>query len=123
MKTLNSSLAFESSDVAKFRFHVLEYYYKWGLKPTLDAFRVKKSTLYDWKNLHEKSRKRLASLVPKSTRPHNTRKMLTDGRLVEFIKQIRQKSEIQDQILLNLSLMSMLQKKVLELFLNLLLKK
>ncbi|HUV47242.1 MAG TPA: integrase core domain-containing protein [Candidatus Bathyarchaeia archaeon] len=89
MKTLNSSLAFESSDVAKFRFHVLQYYYKWGLRPTLDAFRVKKSTLYDWKKVYEESGKRLVSLVPKSTRPHHTRKMLTDFRLTEFIKQIR----------------------------------
>jgi len=91
MKTLNSSLAFESSDVAQFRFHILEHYYKWGLKPALDAFNIKKSTLYDWKKSYEKSGKRLVSLVPKSTRPHMTRKMLTDFRLVEFIKEMRLK--------------------------------
>lgn len=89
MKTLESSLAFESSDVAKFRLHVLKYYYKWGLRPSLDAFRVKKSTLYDWKNLFESSHKRLVSLIPQSTRPHKVRVITTDWRLVDFIKQMR----------------------------------
>lgn len=89
MKTLESSLSFGNSEVAKFRLHVLDYYYKYGLRPTLDAFGVKKSTLYDWKQRYEDSAKRLISLVPKSTRPHKTRTMLTDWRLVEFIKQMR----------------------------------
>jgi transposase InsO family protein len=90
MKTLESSLSFNNSEVAKFRLHVLKHYYKWGLRPTLDAFGVKKSTLYDWKRLYEAKGKRLVSLVPKSTRPHKTRKMTTDYRLVEFIKKMRQ---------------------------------
>lgn len=89
MKTLDSSLSFNTSDVAKFRLHVLKHYYRYGLCPALDAFGVKKSTLYDWKRAFEASGKRLVSLVPKSTRPHHTRKMETDWRLVEFIKQMR----------------------------------
>ena len=89
MKTLESCLAFESSDVAQFRLHVLKHYYKYGLKPTMDAFGVKKSTLYDWKNRLEKSKGKLVSLVPVSTKPQHVRKMETDWRLVEFIKQMR----------------------------------
>jgi transposase InsO family protein len=89
MKTLESCLAFESSDVAQFRLHVLNHYYKYGLKPAMDAFGVKKSTLYDWKRVLEKSKGRLVSLVPISTRPKTTRRMLTDPRLVEFIKSMR----------------------------------
>jgi len=89
MKTLESCLAFENSEVAKFRLHVLNHYYKYGLKPTMDAFGVKKSTLYDWKNLLEKNKGRLVSLVPVSTRPGHTRKMQVDWRLVEFIRQMR----------------------------------
>lgn len=90
MKTLENSLAFESSDVAQFRLHVLNHYYKYGLKPTMDAFGVRKSTLYDWKRELEKKGGKLLSLVPKSTRPHQTRQMNTDWRLVEFVKQMRQ---------------------------------
>lgn len=89
MKTLESSLSFSHSNVARFRLHVLEYYYRWGLKPTLDAFGVKKSTLYDWKRNYEQAGKKLISLVPQSTRPHQTRRMLTHWKLVEFIKQMR----------------------------------
>jgi len=89
MKTLDSCLAFEQSDVAKFRLHVLKHYYKYGLRPTKDAFGVKSSTLYDWKREFEKSKGKLISLVPKSTKPNHTRKMTTDWRLVEFIKTMR----------------------------------
>lgn len=89
MKTLNSCLQFDLSDPAKSRLHILEFYYRYGLRPTMTAFGVAKSTLYDWKNCFESHKGRLISLVPKSTRPHQTRKMTTDWRLVAFIKQMR----------------------------------
>ena len=59
MKTLENSLAFDKSDPAKFRLHVLEHYYKYGWKPTVEAFKVGKSTLYDWKKQYEGSGKAL----------------------------------------------------------------
>jgi len=77
------------SDPALFRLHVLTHYYKYGYKSAVDAFGVAKSTLYDWKKVYELSGKRPVSIVPKSTRPHQTRVMTTNGRLVEFIKQMR----------------------------------
>lgn len=91
MKTFETTLAFDASDIAKFRLHVLEYFYKYGLRPVLDAFGVRKSTLYDWKKAYESSGKKLNSLVPKSTRPKRLRQMRTDWRLVVFIEQIRKK--------------------------------
>ncbi len=91
MKTFQTTLAFDTSDVARFRLHVLEYYYQYGLKPTLDAFNIKKSTLYDWRRRYEQAGKRLNSLVPHSTRPRHLRHMETDWRLVVFIEQIRKK--------------------------------
>lgn len=89
MKTLQDSLAHEISDVASFRLHVINHYYRYGLKPTLEAFKVKKSTFYDWKKQYESSGKRMIHLVPKSTAPYHVRVMNTDWRLVEFIKQMR----------------------------------
>src|SRR4030067_46101 len=89
MKTIESCLKFETSDVAKFRLHVWEYYYQYGLKPTMDAFGVSKTSLYRWKDSLEKSKGRLVSLVPTSTRPKTSRAMLTNLRLVEFIKEMR----------------------------------
>ena len=91
MKTLNNSLAFESSDVAQFRLHLIEYSDKYGIKAALDAFNIKRSTFFYWKKRYKDSGKSLVSLVPLSTRPQSVRKMETDWRLVDFIKTIRKK--------------------------------
>lgn len=89
MKTLNNSLKYESSDPARFRFHVIEYSNRYGVKATLDAFKIKRSTFFSWKRKYKDSGKKLISLVPQSTRPKTVRKMETDWRLVAFIKQMR----------------------------------
>jgi transposase InsO family protein len=79
------------SDPVRFRLHTLDHCYKYGYKAACDAFSIPKSTLYDWKKVFEASGKKPISLVPKSTRPHRTRVMTTDSRLVEFIKVMRRK--------------------------------
>ena len=89
MKALQDSFALEISDVAAFRIHVITHYYKYGLRSTLDAFNLKKTTLHTWKRTYEKNHRRVISLVPKKTRPLHTRRMETDWRLVAFIKQMR----------------------------------
>lgn len=90
MKTLQNSLAVETSDVAGFRLHVLNYFYQYGRQAALDAFKVKQSTLYDWKKVYESSGKKVISLVPHKTRPLHVRRMETDWRVIEFIKAMRQ---------------------------------
>lgn len=90
MKTLSNSFKFDQSDPAKFRLHVLEHYYKYGWKPTTEAFKVGKSTLYDWKRRYEDSNKALLSLIPKKTRPKRVRQMTTNWRLIQFIREFRQ---------------------------------
>lgn len=90
MVSLRNCFSFEESDTAKFRFRVLSHYYKHGWKSACDAFQVKKSTLFDWKKLYEKSDKKLSSLVPKSTRPKRLRAMVTDPRLLSFIREMRE---------------------------------
>lgn len=90
MKTLENSFKFDKSDPAKFRLHVIEHYYKYGYKPTIEAFKIGKSTLYDWKKSFEQSGKALLSLVPKKTKPKRIRCMTTDYRLVQFIREFRE---------------------------------
>jgi len=87
--TLMKLVSPDLSDPAAFRLHVLMHYYKYGWRSAVDAFGVKKSTLYDWKRVYEGSGRKATSLVPRSTRPHSTRKMTTDPKLVEFIKAMR----------------------------------
>lgn len=89
MKALQDTLAQEISDVAAFRIHVITHYYRYGLRPTLDAFNLKKSTFHEWKRTYEKSGRRVIALVPKKTRPEHVRQMETDWRVVEFIKEMR----------------------------------
>lgn len=89
MKTLENSFEFDASNPAKFRLHVLEHFYKHGWRSTIDAFGIGKSTLYDWKSKYEVSRKSLLSLIPKKTRPRRVRKMTTDTRIVQFIREFR----------------------------------
>lgn len=90
MKTLASSLKYEHSDPAKFRLHVLEYGKTHGVKAALEAFHVGRSTYFEWKQAFTTSRGKLVSLVPQSTRPHKTRRMEVDERLLTFIKSVRE---------------------------------
>jgi len=89
MKLISNSLTFSVSDAANFRLHVLDHYYKHGMKSTTHAFNLPRSTVYGWKKIFEKSRRKLTSLIPKSTRPVNLRQMLIDPKMVEFIKSMR----------------------------------
>lgn len=90
MVSLRNSLGFEQSDVAQFRFRILNHAYEYGWKAAVSAYGIKKSSLYNWKRAFEKSGKKLCSLIPQSTRPHHTRRMVVDPRLIEFIKQTRE---------------------------------
>ena len=89
MKTMQDGLALEISDVAAFRVHIINHYYKYGIKQTLDAFKLKRSTFYDWKKAYEKNGRRIISLVPRKTRPLNVRRMKTDWHIIDFIKAMR----------------------------------
>ncbi|OGC98794.1 hypothetical protein A2701_02400 [Candidatus Amesbacteria bacterium RIFCSPHIGHO2_01_FULL_47_34] len=89
MRSWANLTGFESNDIAQFRLRVLYHLYTYGWQAAASAFGVPKSTLFDWKRMYEQSGKRLNSLVPVSTRPHRTRAMATDPRLVEFIRCLR----------------------------------
>lgn len=89
MKMLHNSLTFSLSDAAKFRLHVLDHFYKYGIGSTVNAFNIPRTTIYTWKKTYEDSGEKMSSLVPKSTRPHHTRTMTTTSELVEFIKAMR----------------------------------
>ena len=58
------------SDKAQYRYGVLRFWEKYGLAPTLEAFKIKRRTLYHWRRqlrmeggdleaLNEKSRARV----------------------------------------------------------------
>lgn len=87
--TLMKLVSPELSDPAAFRLHVLKHYYKYGIGSAMNAFSLPRTTIYTWKRKYEVSGKSHLSLIPKSTRPHSTRRMILDPKLVEFIKSMR----------------------------------
>ena len=92
MTTLSSVLGFDTSDRAKFRFHVLKVFYEGGVKAVFLSFpQLKRSTLYRWKKEYEKSGKMLNSLVPKSTRPTRYRESQIPLSTITLIRTLRQK--------------------------------
>ena len=90
MRSWANLSGFESNDIAKFRFKVISHAYDFGWQAAVAAFGVPKSTLFDWKKVYEDSGKKLNSLVPISTRPKRIRLMVTDPRVVDFIRSMRQ---------------------------------
>lgn len=90
MKTLESSCAFDASDIATYRLKVLEFGSVHGWKAVRDAFGVGRSTYYLWKSALTRTHGRLSSLVPQSTKPHRVRQMQYDHRLATFIRSVRE---------------------------------
>lgn len=92
MTSLNNALGFETSDKAQFRLHVLKLLSASGWKAVHLAFpNVSRPTVYRWKKGFEQSGKKLSSLVPKSTRPHQVRQMQVSWQVVEHIRYLREK--------------------------------
>jgi len=90
MKTLSSSLRFANSDPAQFRLHVLEHGKKYGVASAIAAFGISRRTYFNWNSKFTQTHGRLVALVPRSTRPHHTRRMLTDERIIAFIREVRE---------------------------------
>jgi putative transposase len=73
------------------RLRALTFWEEYGLKATLDAFEMSRATLFRWKEVFLKSRKSPSSLINRSKKPHNTRRMYLDERIYLFLKSIREK--------------------------------
>lgn len=69
---------------------IINFYDKHGAKATRDAFNISRSTIYNWKKTYKDSKYNPKSLIPKSKRPKNLRRMVIDKRVVEFIKNLRE---------------------------------
>ena len=77
------------SEEARRRYKIIEFYEKYGIETTLEAFEVSKRTLYRWKAKLKKSNGDIRSLNPKSTRPHKVRRSKIPREIVEEIRKLR----------------------------------
>lgn len=91
MKCIATALGFGENQKAQFRFHILCLFYDSGWKTVHKAFpNLSRPTVYRWKKTYEQSLKNLNALIPKSTRPKNTRKMQTPIPILLLVKSLRQ---------------------------------
>ncbi len=79
------------TDKAKWRVKVLNFFEKYGLRATEEAFGVKKSSIYKWRKLLRDNGGRIEVLCDRSRAPRRRRKAGYDNRVVSFIRGIRDK--------------------------------
>jgi len=91
---LYSLRRFEEDEVAQERLKIIEFYEEYGEKATNQAFGADRKLIHVWKRKLKKGDNQLQSLIPESTRPIRTRTMNTDSRIIEFIREKRQKHPI-----------------------------
>jgi len=72
-------------EIAIKRAKILLFWQKYGLEATIDAYGVKRSTLFLWKKKLKEGNGRLESLNNKSRTPKNKRKRIIDKEVEEFI--------------------------------------
>jgi len=89
MKKVIALSAFADSDTAQYRLRVIEYYRKFGLNATLEAFPVKRSTLFLWQKTFKEGKGNLKSLIPQSSRPKEVRQMQTHPLVLAEICRLR----------------------------------
>jgi putative transposase len=74
---------------AKQRLKIIDFWKKYGLRATTDAYGAKRSTLYYWQKIYQGSGNKLESLNPKSQAPINRRKRIIDYKIINEIKRLR----------------------------------
>lgn len=77
------------SEKALKKARILVFWEKHGLQATLDAFNIKRRTLFDWKAKWEKSEKKLEALNDKSRAPKTKRIRIWPEEITAEIKRLR----------------------------------
>lgn len=78
------------SEEAKRRKKILDFWQKYGLEATIDAFGVSRRTLYRWKAKLERAKGDLTALNPQSKRPKRVRESQVSLEIVRQIRKLRQ---------------------------------
>lgn len=91
MKTVISINKNQENETATYRLQVLKHYKTYGIESALHAFPVSRPTLFRWQKELKRHGGKIHSLIPKSTRPKQVRKMSVADPIIEKIKELRQK--------------------------------
>ncbi|MCV6599360.1 MAG: integrase core domain-containing protein [Alphaproteobacteria bacterium] len=71
------------------RYKIIQFYDKYGLEATIEAFNISRRTIYRWKSKLKENG--ITSLKPKSTKPKQLRTPTTPKLIVNEIKRLREK--------------------------------
>lgn len=88
---LSSLRRFSQSEIAQQRMKIIKLYEQFGEKAAIDAFGADRKVISRWRLRMKKNGGRLESLVPYSTKPHHFRTVKYTVKVVEFIKEQREK--------------------------------
>ena len=77
------------SEKAQYRYRVLWFWEKYGLEATIEAFRIKRRTLYHWRMKLREGGEDPEALNDKSKAPRTKRKRLWPKEILEEIKRLR----------------------------------
>lgn len=87
---LASLRKFSADEVAKERLKIIHFYDEHGETQCLKYFGVNRKTIHVWKKKLAAADQHLEALVAHSTRPRHVRRMTTDPRILDFIRQLRE---------------------------------
>src|SRR5262245_19538245 len=77
------------SEKAQERYRALRFWERYGLQPTIEAFKVKRRTLYHWRKKLRKGGENPEALNDRSTAPGKRRKRLWPQEVIEEIRRLR----------------------------------
>jgi len=78
------------NEIVQKRIEIVNFLEKYGKEATKEAFGYSKTEVYRWRKLYKDSKYNPEVLLPMSKRPHRTRRMLVDERILDFIKNLRE---------------------------------
>lgn len=87
---LSSLRKFSADEAAQERLKIIQFFDEHGEAETKKYFGANRKTIWTWKRKLERAAGQLQALCPQSTRPHQTRRMRTDPRIVRFIREQRE---------------------------------
>ncbi len=80
-----------TTTIANKRYKILQFFDKYGLEATIEAFEVSRRTLYRWKSILKENKGDITSLNPKPKTPKRKRESAVSKRVINQIKSLREK--------------------------------
>ena len=88
---LHSLKIYKRSEVAQQRMKIIKFYEEYGEKATKEAFGADRKVISRWKKRVKEGEGNLTALIPCSTRPHRVRCSNVSQKVINFIKELREK--------------------------------